>query len=123
LRLLPSITWLLLLLSAWGCTELNEAELPPDLSAGVTYSNDIQPVLERSCVRCHNDTVTNYNVDLSTYDRLQDLVGTVIIPGTADCRFLTRIVSPEDGKMYRYLNDPSEYDLFFRWIVVDSLAF
>lgn len=104
----------LVLLAA--CSELQDNVVAP-LPAKVTYVEHIQLLLERSCVRCHNDSITNGNVNLTTYQA----VTSRLQAGNPNSSFLTRTISPE-GVMYRFLNDPRDYDLFYQWIVVDSLA-
>jgi cytochrome c-type biogenesis protein CcmH/NrfF len=99
-----------------ACSELQDNIVAP-MPAKVTYVEHIQPLLERSCVRCHNDSITNGTVNLSTYQE----VTSRLQAGNPNSSFLTRVISP-GGKMYRFLNDPADYDLFYQWIVVDSLA-
>src|SRR5579863_3903426 len=39
----------------WDITKLDATKLPPPAGkAAVTYAKDIRPMLEASCVRCHN---------------------------------------------------------------------
>jgi len=99
-----------------SCSELQDNLVAP-LPTKVTYVEHIQPLLERSCVRCHNDSITNGTVNLSTYQT----VTARLQAGNPNISFLTRTINPE-GNMYRFLNDPADYDLFYQWIVVDSLA-
>ena len=108
----------ILILGMGACSKLQEDVVPP-LPQKVTYRDHIQPLLERSCVRCHNGTLQNGNVNLATYETVVALPR--IEAGNPECTFLTRIINP-GGKMHQYLDDPRDFDLFYQWIVVDSLA-
>ena len=108
-----------------ACSELQDNIVAP-LPAKVTYVEHIQPLLERSCVRCHNENVNHYGVILTSYENDTALVQ--IEKGNPDCRLLMVVLNPETplksetGWMYRFLSDPRDYDLIYQWIVVDSLA-
>ncbi len=65
-------------------SKLDLSKLPPPAQKkGLTYSNDIQPLLEASCVRCHGQNRPKARLQLNSLDGAlkggED--GKVIVPG------------------------------------------
>ncbi|MFQ6612335.1 MAG: hypothetical protein ACE5D2_04460, partial [Fidelibacterota bacterium] len=106
------------------CTEIDKS-MQPALPSQVTYVEHIQPILERSCVRCHNEDVNHYGVILTSYERVKVL--SQIEVGNPNCVMLTKVLSPEipdqseTGWMYRFLEEPRDYELIYQWIVKNEL--
>lgn len=125
MRLL-SLTWntplllaaLLMAAVLTDCTDLSESVTEP-VGPSLTYTRDIHPILERSCVRCHGGAVAWFGYDLSTYDTAVDSVKN-IIPGDPGSRILVKTAS--DGNMYRYLNSARESEMIYTWVVRDGAA-
>lgn len=119
------ISTLLVFFLVSACTEIDKSMQPvrPDR---VTYVDHIKPILERSCVRCHNENVNHYGVILTSYASVSAL--SQIETGNPDCSFLKEVLNPETplksetGWMYRFLGEPDDYDLIYQWIVEDSLT-
>ena len=125
MRILSSIAIILgLVLLISTCSEPN-TNLTPTLPDVVTYTNHIEEIFNRSCVRCHGGTVT-YGINLSSYPLILESVGTdpsadLIVIGSSQSKLLRNKLDPVFGGMYLYLNDPFEYDLIYKWIVDDGL--
>ncbi|MHA3775676.1 SUMF1/EgtB/PvdO family nonheme iron enzyme [Verrucomicrobiota bacterium sgz303538] len=71
--------------------------------ATVDFAKDVQPILETSCVRCHNPKGTDYeagktDVDLSSKESAFEVVST-IVPG-----------KPEKSKLYTTTVLPDDHD-------------
>lgn len=79
-------------------TELNPAV---DTSSGATvsYSKEILPILETSCVKCHGVEKVSRGLDLTTYEKAMvgSVKGPVIQPGDASNSNLVKVI--EQGKM------------------------
>jgi hypothetical protein len=68
-------------------------------NTAVSFSKDIKPILDKSCVSCHGGERTNKGLDVTTYDKLMvgSVNGAVIVPNNADGSKL--VVSVAEGKM------------------------
>jgi hypothetical protein len=79
-------------------------------ATGVAYVQDIKPILDADCVRCHGS--------LSSYGGTMQYVQ----PGSASS-LLVR-VTQSNGAMYRYLSGTaaSKSDLIRRWVVENDAA-
>ncbi len=61
-----------------SCSNLN-----CDTVNTVTYSAQVDPIIQLYCVKCHlAPTVVNYNVDLSTPDKLRQVAQTMVPPNS-----------------------------------------
>ncbi|MBC8193428.1 MAG: hypothetical protein H8E18_13670 [FCB group bacterium] len=108
-----------------SCSQPND-DLTSELPHQVSYNSHIQVILEKSCVRCHGGTVT-HGIDFSSYSKILESVGNdpsedIIVIGNAQSKILRSKLNPEYGPMYKYLSDPLEYDMIYKWIVEDNLA-
>jgi hypothetical protein len=88
-----------LLLSACG-GQTGQAVQPTagTLPSG-SFSKDVLPILQNSCVSCHGGEKTNKGLDVTSYDKLMagSANGAVIVPSNADGSKLIQMVA--DGKM------------------------
>ena len=93
------------LLSAHSAESKDPAQLPPATTKeGVTYATDIQPIFEKSCVRCHGPEKAKARLRL---DSLAGVVkggedGKVIKAGNSAESMLVRSIAhlgPKDGHM------------------------
>ncbi len=91
-------------------TPLASATPAPAQPPTVAYTQDIQPILQADCVRCHSQ--------LSTY------AGTmgVVVPGSASSP-LVQVTQP-GGLMYSHLSGDraAKSDLIRRWVVENGAA-
>lgn len=115
---LPRLVLSVVGVAVMGCTDLSKTVTEP-VEPSLTYTENIQPILERSCVRCHGGEVTWFGYDLSTYETAVDSVKN-IIPGDPESRILLK--TARDGNMYRYLNSSRESEMIYTWVVRDRAA-
>lgn len=106
----------------FGCTEMDKSYQEP-LPKLVTYETNIKAILDQSCVRCHGGSEILMNLNLSSYNEIEQRIGTdvssdIIVPGNPFSTLL-RKTNPE-GSMYIYLNNHREYELLDQWIVQDG---
>jgi hypothetical protein len=68
-------------------------------STSVSYTNNVVPILENNCYKCHGVEQIKEGLDMRTYETLMagSFNGVVIVPGNADDSFLVQQVL--DGKM------------------------
>lgn len=101
-------------------TEAPAATEPPAASGvAVSFSNDIMPVFEQTCIKCHGgEDGTKGDLDLRTYDAMMKggKDGLVVAPGDHANSMLWKLV--DNGKMPRRQPKlPQEQiDLIARWI-------
>lgn len=84
----------------------------------VSFSQDILPILKRSCVRCHGGTRTEKKLDLSSYEALMagSENGAVVIPGDAsNSPFVDLVVQGKMPKRGAKLT-PDEVQLLIDWV-------
>jgi len=81
---------------------LVRAQAAPSLQASVSFPNDIEPILERSCRSCHGDTAPMGRLDLSSRESLLrgGARGTDLVPGNAEeSRLYRRVAGLEKPPM------------------------
>jgi formylglycine-generating enzyme required for sulfatase activity len=71
--------------------------------AAVDFVKDVQPILETSCVRCHNPKGTDYengdtDVDLSTKEAAFEVASTIVAGKPDKSKLYTTTVLPDDAK-------------------------
>jgi uncharacterized membrane protein len=68
-------------------------------AAGVSFANDVKPILANSCNDCHGGKQTKAGLDLQTYESLMagSFDGVVIVAGNSADSLLVQLVS--EGKM------------------------
>ena len=89
-----------LVLAACGAPASSPVALPAHTpSATVSFSKDVLPILQNSCVNCHGGEKTSNGLDLKTYASLMtgSQHGVVIVSGDAAKSLL--IQSLQQGKM------------------------
>ena len=75
----------------WDITKLDVSKLPPAAKkTGLTYANDVRPLLETSCLRCHGEDRPKADLRL---DSLESVLkggkdGKVVIPGNSKSSLL-----------------------------------
>ncbi len=75
---------------------VSSTEIP---SIGISFANDVLPILNNSCNKCHGLEQIKEGLDMRTYEALMEgsFNGSVITPGNADDSFLVQQVL--DGEM------------------------
>jgi mono/diheme cytochrome c family protein len=91
--------------------------------AGVSFANDILPILEASCSGCHGGRQTKAGLDMKTYEGLMagSFDGAVIVPGSSADSLLIQMV--ESGKMPKKGPGltPEQVQLVSDWIAAGAL--
>jgi hypothetical protein len=98
-----------------------QAPAPSNAPASITFSRDIQPVLERSCASCHSADLKLADLDLSTREAALrgGEHGAAIVPGSAEKSKLYRMVAGLDVPAMPMEGDaltPSEIAAIKTWI-------
>jgi len=86
--------------------------------ATVAYTNDVKPVLDADCVRCHSASNSRAGVNLSSYATVMRTV----TPGSASSPLVRTTQS--GGTMNGYLSGDraAKADLIRRWVVDNAAA-
>ena len=90
----------------------------PAPSQGISYTNDVRPILETRCARCHMGTFTSADLHIDSYEKLMagSDNGPVIIPGNANESLLVqKILNGEMPKRGPKLT-PAEVQIIIDWI-------
>lgn len=108
----------------FGCSEIDKSFQEP-LPDVVTYDSHIKTILDQNCVRCHGGSETIFDLNLSSYDEIEQRTGNdvssdIIVSGNSSSKLLRKTRS--DGSMYMYLNDFRDYEVLEQWIVIDGVA-
>lgn len=66
-------------------TEAATVPAEPAVVADVSFSKDVMPLLEASCVKCHGIEKVSRGLNLTTYEKLMtgSVKGPVVVPGDA----------------------------------------
>jgi len=85
----------------------------PAAATSLTYSADVQPLLNNDCVPCHGGASTNAGVNLTSYTNVMRTV----TPGSA--RSLLVTVSQPGGRMYSEWRGSAlaKAETIRRWVV------
>ncbi len=67
----------------------------------VSYKNGVQPILDRSCVECHNQALANGGIQLQDYQNLMSSISMnsgdlIVVAGDAYNSTLYDVISTED---------------------------
>ncbi len=84
----------------------------------ISYANDVQPILETRCGRCHMGEFTSADLHMETYESLMtgSQNGPVIIPGKANESLLAqKILKGEMPKRGPKLT-PAQVQMIIDWI-------
>jgi len=98
---------------------------PPSTQAPseVSFTNNIMPIFERSCIECHGGEKTKEGLDLKTYESLMagSFNGSVIEAGNAQNSFLVeQIVNGEMPKRGAKLSK-MEIQIIIDWVNAGAL--
>ncbi|HSO12289.1 MAG TPA: c-type cytochrome domain-containing protein [Anaerolineales bacterium] len=86
-----------LLVSASAILRIGSTEAAP--AVNISYANDVQPILQSRCGKCHMGEFVSEGLHMDTYESLMEGSdnGPVIVPGDADESLLVHKVV--EGKM------------------------
>lgn len=84
----------------------------------LSYSNDVYPIFEASCIKCHGVEKVSRGLDLTSYEKTiaGSVKGPVILPGDADNSLLVKLVT--EGKMPKQgaKLTPEQVEIVRKWI-------
>ena len=111
-----------------AATETSIAVLPTVSAVAATsntasFKNDIIPIFETSCIKCHGGERTKEGLDLKTYESLMagSLNGSVLEAGNADNSLLVQqIIEGEMPKRENSLPD-SDIQTIINWVNAGAL--
>lgn len=68
-------------------------------AGGVSFVNDIKPIFDTRCIKCHGVERTKEGLDMQTYENIMagSRNGSVVEPGNANNSLLVQLI--EEGKM------------------------
>lgn len=94
------------------------AVVTPPANVTVAYQQDLKPIFDTDCVRCHSDSRPDGNYAMTTYAQVMRAVAAGN-PTSVLIRFTQR-----GGSMYRYWsgNAQGKADLVRTWIVNNAAA-
>ncbi|HWF18975.1 MAG TPA: c-type cytochrome domain-containing protein [Verrucomicrobiae bacterium] len=84
----------------WNISKLDASKLPPSASkTSITFEQDIKPMFEKSCVRCHGDNQQKggFRVDSLVAVLKGGKAGKMIVPGDSTKSLLVLAVSQQDN--------------------------
>jgi mono/diheme cytochrome c family protein len=120
--LIISVLSITTILSACGSQAPLASPTPRDPSLPVSFSKDIMPILQTSCVKCHGVEKVSRGLDLTAYDKLMtgSIKGPVVVPGNADKSMLFTLI--QQGKMPKQgqkLSD-AQVEIMRSWIAAGA---
>ena len=92
---------------------------PAAPSGGISFANDIQPLLQNRCVNCHGgNRGTEEGLDMTSYANLiaGSDNGPVIIAGNADGSLLVQLVVEQEMPKRGAKLTPSQVQLIIDWV-------
>ncbi len=105
------------MMPGWSSTPSDLTPAPTATPGGpvtVSYSQDVQPILDRECVRCHGG---RSGLFMDSYDNLMD--GNIIVPGDPEASELVMSIQESSQSIMPPGSDglsASEIDLIVTWI-------
>ena len=99
------------------------AETPAATTNEVSFTNDVMPIFEASCIECHGGEKTKEGLDLKTYESLMagSSNGPVLEAGNAeDSFFVQQIIEGEMPKRGDKLS-PSAIQIIIKWVNAGAL--
>jgi hypothetical protein len=104
-------------------TSPTETKAPSEPIGEVSFTNDVLPIFQNSCTRCHGSSKAEEGLRLNTYANvmLGSEEGLVIVAGDPDGSLLVQVVS--DGSMPKRGEKltPEEIEIIKAWILAGAL--
>lgn len=104
--------------SATEAPTATEASTASSTSTGVSFVNDIKPIFDTRCIKCHGVERVKEGLDMQTYENIMagSRNGPVIEPGNADNSYLVQQIV--DGEMPERGDPvtPDELQLIIDWV-------
>jgi hypothetical protein len=98
IKIIKSTLCVVLLFSTVGCLN-NIEDVTGTVQANISFSADVQPILQQHCVSCHNNNFANNNFNATSYASIFSGSGTVygddiVVPNEPDQSGLVDIIEP-----------------------------
>jgi mono/diheme cytochrome c family protein len=91
--------------------------------SGVSFANNVKPILANSCIDCHGGKQTKKGLDVTTYEGLMagSIDGVVVVPGNSAESVLVKLVA--EGKMPKRGDKltPEQIKIISDWIAAGAL--
>jgi hypothetical protein len=99
-------------------TEAPMTEEPSVGDGSVSFANDVLPILNSRCARCHGGARTEARLDVLSYEALMagGLNGPVVVPGDADASSLVRLVITGEMPKQGAKLTSDQVQLFTDWV-------
>jgi hypothetical protein len=111
-----------LLVSAFAVIRGGSTKAAPSAKTNVSFTNDVQPLLESRCGTCHMGEFVNKDLHMDTYESLMEgsESGPVIIPGDANhSLIIQKLVDGEMPERGPKLT-PAQIQIIADWINVGA---
>jgi len=98
-------------------TEVPTSETGPS-STGVSFTNDVHPILQRWCLNCHGGERLEEGLSLKTYNDLMSGSdnGLVIMAGDADSSLLVELISTQKMPKRGPKLTPDQIRIIIDWV-------
>ncbi len=98
IKIFKNTAFVIFLTSSVGCLN-NIEDVTGSIQNDVSFSADVQPILQQHCVSCHNNNFANNNFNATSYESLLSGSGTVygnqiVVPNEPDQSGLIDIIEP-----------------------------
>lgn len=86
--------------------------------AGISYTNDVAPIFEASCNKCHGIEQVKEGLDLTTFETLMagSFNGSVITPGNANDSYLVQQVVTGEMPNRGTALSPEQIQIIIDWV-------
>jgi uncharacterized membrane protein len=114
----PAVTDTVVPATEAPATDTAVAATEAPASSGVSFVNDVQPILNAKCIKCHGVEQVKEGLDIQTYEAIMagSFNGPVIVPGNAnDSLFVQLIVEGEMPNRGTKVT-PEELQLIIDWV-------
>ena len=102
-----------------AATDLPTAEVQVAPASSVSYSKDVYPIFEASCIKCHGVEKVSRGLDMTSYEKTMtgSVKGPVVIPGDADNSPLVKL--SVEGKMPKQGTKltPEQIEIVRNWVL------
>ena len=99
-----------------------ETEVEEALTAGVSFSTDVLPIMESRCVNCHGGERVYDGIDLSTYKEIMAVSqnGPIVIPGNPEESLLVEVVVTEEMPKRGPKLTPVQVQIISDWVAAGA---
>lgn len=99
LKIVKNIAFVFLITCSVGCLN-NIEDVTGTVQSNVSFSADVQPIMQQHCVSCHNNNFANNNFNATSYESILSGSGTVygnqiVVPNEPDQSGLVDIIEPD----------------------------